>query len=127
MDELSQNHEVLVSRTEDLEDDMQVMKMDIVIALAVSLHSFPFPWLQHVQLNNSPYLSLLKPSHEITQQENEHKHDNHDYDCELDTLMSTTYSHPNPLRAALSSDQPTPCRQDIVKSSKVSSLRLSQS
>jgi chromosome segregation ATPase len=29
MDELSQNHEVLVSRTEDLEDDMQVAKIDI--------------------------------------------------------------------------------------------------
>jgi chromosome segregation ATPase len=29
MDELSQNHEVLVSRTEDLEDDMQVAKIGI--------------------------------------------------------------------------------------------------
>jgi hypothetical protein len=50
-----------------------------VIMLAVSPHSFPFIRLQHTQLNNYPYLSLLKPSHEITQQKDKHKHD-HDYD-----------------------------------------------
>jgi hypothetical protein len=44
-----------------------------VIALAVSPHSFPFIRLQHAQLNNDPYLSFLKPSHEITRQEDEHK------------------------------------------------------
>jgi hypothetical protein len=44
-----------------------------VIALAVSPHSLPFIRLQHAQLNNDPYLSFLKPSHEITQQEDEHK------------------------------------------------------
>jgi hypothetical protein len=33
---------------------------EVVIALAVSPHSFPFIRLQHTQLNNDPYLSFLK-------------------------------------------------------------------
>ena len=43
--------------------------LEVVIALAVSPHSFPFIRLQHAQLNNDPYFS----SHEITRQEDEHK------------------------------------------------------
>jgi ABC-type multidrug transport system fused ATPase/permease subunit len=38
----------------------------IIIVLAVSPHSFPFTRFQHTQLNNNPYLTFLKPSHEIT-------------------------------------------------------------
>jgi hypothetical protein len=34
---------------------------------------FLFTRLQHAQLNNNPYLSFLKPPHEITRQEDEHK------------------------------------------------------
>jgi hypothetical protein len=49
---------------EDLEDKRE--NMPPVIALAVSPHSFPFTRLQYAQLDNDPYLSFLKPSHEIT-------------------------------------------------------------
>jgi hypothetical protein len=96
-----------------------------VIALAVSLHSFPFHDFKYAQRNNSLYLSLLEPSHKLTRQEDDHRHNDNYYDDEQDTLVSTVYSHPDPLQAALSSDQPTPCRQDRVKSSKVSLSRLS--
>jgi hypothetical protein len=62
-------------------------QMKHVIVLAVSPHSFPLTRLQHAQLNNNPYLSLLKPSHKITRQEDKYKHDNNDYDNELVTLV----------------------------------------
>jgi hypothetical protein len=47
-------------------DVRYVSLITCVIALAVSPHSLPFSRLQHAQLNNDPYLSFLKPSHEIT-------------------------------------------------------------
>jgi hypothetical protein len=70
-----------------------------------------------------PHSNPLTKSHDKKTNTN----NNNDYDNELDTLVSMVYSHPDPLRAALSSDQPIPCRQDIVRSSKVSSSRLSRS
>jgi hypothetical protein len=48
---------------------------------SITILTFPFP----------------KHSHEITQQEDEHKHDDNDYNNKLATLVPTVYSHPDPL------------------------------
>ena len=66
-------HKTLVQGHALEDQDNMICKLSSVIALAVSPHSFPFIRLQHAQLNNDPYFSFLKPSHEITRQEDEHK------------------------------------------------------